>query len=378
MAFNFTKGQGKGIRLFRLGGPALPPAAPSHYEAESAEESCAEPSAEPLLGGSEGGGGGDAGGSDSGGCYAGGDAGGGDAGEGAPGGWEGAPGSGGGGGEGGGDDSGPDDSDPDDGPQEDTEKFIFDVFYRLINFNGRSYNEVSTVEVSVDDTVATLRAIISERHNVRNSDQVILLDGIVRLGSEFLIQGANYTMRTRISGGGKRAAGGGAKTQGKEAEMAALKEPMNMLLMRLQNNLNASPLFSKISEAVMKQNEVSEDITCDFLDELLLERGLNSKALDKLLTITAVSTRKEERCRQITAILFAGEIAMLSEMGALTASAKTSLELSVQLVISKMFMDPSGLLAWEKFVSKVGAIIKKKAATEAASEAASEVLPMVG
>ena len=50
---------------------------------------------------------------------------------------------------------------------------------------------------------------------------------------------------------------------------------------------------------------------------------------------------------------------MLNELGALATSGKTVLELSVQLVISKMFMDPTGLLAWEKFVAKIGGIIKK-------------------
>ena len=141
--------------------------------------------------------------------------------------------------------------------------------------------------------------------------------------------------------------------------MRMLHDSMHMLLLRLQTNLNASPVIPKINEAVVKQNAVSEDVSCEFLEELLAGRGLNEKAFDKLLMITTVSTRKEERCKQIAAILFSGEMAALNELGALATAGKTVLELSVQLVISKMFMDPTGLLAWEKFVAKIGGIIKK-------------------
>ena len=255
---------------------------------------------------------------------------------------------------GGGDDDGDDEEDGNNNAG--FEEEIIQIWVRT-NVGTEDFKTYS-LWVSPDDTIWTLKAVLRQMLDIPRGMQSLFLHGLCE-NAELLLEGRIYTMRTTINGGGKRATGGAAKTQGKEAEMKMLHDSMQMLLLRLQANLNASPVMPKINEAVMKQNAVSEDVSCDFLEELLVGRGLNEKGLDKLLMITTVSTRKEERCKQITAILFAGEIAMLNELGALATSGKTVLELSVQLVISKMFMDPTGLLAWEKFVAKIGGIIKK-------------------
>ena len=253
-------------------------------------------------------------------------------------------GGGGDGGDGGGDDESGEDGEEsadDDSESEDGED-VMKVHVRMPS--GRTTLEIT---VSIGETVSHLKSIILAIQGIPRHLQRILFEGAELQNSGLLAADGWYDCVLRISGGGKRAAGGAAKTAGKETEMRMLHDSMHMLLLRLQTNLNASPVIPKINEAVMKQNAVSEDVSCEFLEELLVGRGLNEKGLDKLLMITTVSTRKEERCKQITAILFAGEIAMLNELGALATSGKTVLELSVQLVISKIFMDPTGLLAWE-------------------------------
>ena len=180
--------------------------------------------------------------------------------------------------------------------------------------------------------------------------------------AELLQDGYIYTLRTGISGGGKRAAGGGAKTLGKDGETMALLASINMLLMRLQANLNASPLFAKINTTIQKQNELGDELSIENLEAILAERGLTEKGLDKLLTITTVSARKEERCKHIASIIFASEMILINELSSLAETAKNALQLNVQLFISRMFMDGTGLIAWEKFVEKIGAIIKKVSA----------------
>jgi hypothetical protein len=309
------------------------------------------------------------------------DAGGGDAGEGAPGdgGGEGAPGSGGGGGgdavgesgaaeapggdtggesgaaetpggddgRGGGDG---DDSDPDDGPEEDyedSENVLFDVSYRLLNFNGRSNNEVSTVEVSVDETVLTLKAIIRERHNIRISDQVILLNDIVLLGSEFLIEGGTYTMRTRISGGGKRAAPG---TNAKLGTPKTIRDTITNLEFRLNSRPGACPTVEAIKVKVSALlRDIDANPTTAFSNNAA---QLQRKAVSRLVSeVVPGNTDAYRRCQAAVEIVYQAEIEELEEVETQIAKSKELLANLLGLAILSECGEGAGI-SWKHF-SKV-------------------------
>ena len=298
----------------------------------------------------------------------------GDAGNGGGGAAGGAAGGGAGGGEAGGegdgnDDDGSDDDGSDDdgsdgpyrGCDEELEEMI-QIYVRMINVGSETSRfRTFPMMVSRDDTIWTLKTMIRQMLDIPRGVQSLFHHGLCE-NAELLEEGCIYTLRTNINGGGKRAAGGGAKTLGKDAEMMTLQGSVNMMVMRLQANLNASPLFAKINATIHKQNELGDELNIENLEALLAERGMTEKGLDKLLTITTVSTRKEERCRHIASIIFASEMILINELSSLTETAKNALQSNVQLVISRMFMDNTGLIAWEKFVEKIGAIIKKVSA----------------
>ena len=126
--------------------------------------------------------------------------------------------------------------------------------------------------------------------------------------------------------------------------------------MRMQANLNASPIIQEINKISITLNSLGDNVDHTKLDELL--EGISEENLHKLLITTTVSTRKEDRCKHVAEVLYESVLESLSELSALTKTANDLLPLNIQALITKMFADNGGNINWEALVKKIGDYMK--------------------
>ena len=96
--------------------------------------------------------------------------------------------------------------------------------------------------------------------------------------------------------------------------------------MRMQANINASPIIGEIHQISITLNSLSDDVPMSKLDELL--EGISEEKLRKLLQTTTVSTRKEDRSKHISEVLYEQIYDPLNELTALAKVAHDVLPLT--------------------------------------------------
>ena len=135
-------------------------------------------------------------------------------------------------GEGGeGDDDG--DDEEDDNNNAGSEEEIIQIWVRT-NVGTEDFKTYS-LWVSPDDTIWTLKAVLRQMLDIPRGMQSLFLHGLCE-NAELLLEGRIYTMRTTIHGGGKRAAGGAAKTAGKEETQEELQEKVRISMLSVVGN----------------------------------------------------------------------------------------------------------------------------------------------
>jgi hypothetical protein len=286
-------------------------------------------------------------------------------------------------GPGGGDDGpgGGDDDDVNDADEADEEPEDSEGGSSVINVRLPS-GEIVQVVVELDDKVKTLKAVIRNKTGIPRKEQRLSFNN-EQLEDDSTLSEQNLTpesivhLQLSIVGGGKRAAGGGAKAKSKAEVLAELTDEVGMTLLRFQAAPHASPAINTIKDRVTLISQMVENgITQNDLAQMMVHLG--DKELEKLQTVTSISTRPLDRCREISEVIFAVENKGFREVKTQIKMCEGLLGTAVQLLLISLFADEGGSIGWTPFTKLVGDVVKHKIRAEQAPAAGAGAAPANG
>jgi len=288
-----------------------------------------------------------------------------------PDGGEGGSGGGGGGGSGGGGggDSG-DDSDDDD-ESEDSEDEGAMVINLKLDYNGGS---TVSLEVAGWFTAGTLKGRVKSLLGISRRDQRIIfadkdLEDDKTLSGQNIQNGSTVHLLLRGTGGGKRGAAGAAKQKTKDEVLAEMTDQVGMAMLRFQASPHASPAIDNIRNkmtAIVQM--VDRGVGPNDFAQMMVH--LSDADLEKLQAVTALSTRPNERCKEVADVVFNNEIKAFKELKAQTKIAEGLLADGVHMLMINLFGDTHGGIGWAAFMKLVGEVVKHKVREGAAAAAA--------
>eukprot|EP00438_Fugacium_kawagutii_P030856 Skav215430 [mRNA] locus=scaffold745:208469:209554:+ [translate_table: standard] len=178
------------------------------------------------------------------------------------------------------------------------------------------------------------------------------------------------TLSLGLRGGGKRAKPHTSEPAGsnivagmcKDDSLRTLEDTVGMVMLRCQNNANASPAINAVCHKMwnlIANCKGGNFKMCDVLDTLSMEN------LEKLQGITTSSTKVPERVKQLSSVLFAQDVDNIAELAKQTDMVKSAMVHSIQFALMKEYSDESGTIAWLDFIKTVNKVKEAKVESNA-------------
>ena len=173
-----------------------------------------------------------------------------------------------------------------------------------------------------------------------------------------LKDGDTIVMNPRGQGGGKRGLASIALGRGKDDVLKNLEESVVMGILRCNASAGTSPLIDNLINIV---KNIMASAKTEQLNMDVFLQSLNDQEMEKLLTVTSVSTKVESRCKAIADVVFKGHLNHLIEIKSQLDASFNILPLVIQYLLLQKFGDQGANIGWAVFTSSVSNIIKSKA-----------------
>ena len=177
-----------------------------------------------------------------------------------------------------------------------------------------------------------------------------------------MVNGSVVRVSVRGLGGGKRAiTSSGGKS--KEESLKSLDDIINMSLLRFQS---ASPAISEVANQV---TQALGSVKSGALDMNTLIKSLPEKDMEKLLSVTAISTKMDARCKAVSDIIFSSNLKKLNEVKNQLETSYYTLPTLTQYILTEKYGDGASNISWTSFTSAVGRSIKEHAKSQKGTDA---------
>eukprot|EP00438_Fugacium_kawagutii_P011303 Skav205058 [mRNA] locus=scaffold142:231626:232930:+ [translate_table: standard] len=175
-----------------------------------------------------------------------------------------------------------------------------------------------------------------------------------------------------------RGAGGGKRQmntltgKSKDDQMKTLEESIGMAVLRISAHPHASPAIEKMKSQV---SNITQSIKAGQVNMDTFFQSLPDKSMERLLTITSVSTKVESRCKAVSDIVFESLLSELNEVKTQLEASYHVLPVLIQYVLMENFGDQSGNIQWSAMMTSISQAVKSKAVANASRTPTAGGLP---
>ena len=153
---------------------------------------------------------------------------------------------------------------------------------------------------------------------------------------------------------------------GKSALLKELQDRIQMAMLRFAGHNINNPTINEVVRNVQAMSGVAETLNEQAIKETLA--AMNDSSVEKMLTITSVSTKPEARSKTISEILFATTFSRLDEIETQCQNARKVLTHAVMYMMLSIWGDDSANINWSAFTKMAAEVIKDNAVRKATDE----------